>query len=592
MAIADWLHGIRGRMLRLIFIPVVILIGFSIYSYQKLSESSKTLTYMTLIRIPSTINTERMIGQVHATIRFAQAIFISSSQEEILANFKKTQESLLALQKLKEEFDSTPHTGKIAEVYLSVEPKLIQFNKFGNEFVNIMKKNEYNMSLEVKILLHEKLYPLAVELEESISQMQKTRIVLTREIGENANTDINNYRNILLISGPLFTLFLLFYSIAVVRNICNKIIDRTSKLLISSEETFLSSEKMKKASETISHGATSSASSLEETVSSLEELSSMVKQNANNAKEVNKLAQIAKSSAEEGEKEILELCAAMNEVAESSKKVNEIIGVIDSIAFQTNLLALNAAVEAARAGEHGKGFAVVAEAVRNLAQRSASAANDITILIKESVEKSGKGVMVASHSSETLHEIVTNSKKVSELITEIANANNEQAVGISQISKAMNQLDQITQANAGIAEQSLDISEEVSLRSKEVTKIVSDLQYVVEGVKKESLNEVNILQLQNRKMQNNKQSNIRANNLTYRKLKTEKAEKNNFVTKTSLSKLQKNNSHLNENMNPVNTAVSSDSSIKKSAKQLIPFDSDKEGFDDEPKPNIGTIQGF
>ncbi|BBH52962.1 HAMP domain-containing methyl-accepting chemotaxis protein [Fluviispira sanaruensis] len=585
MAIAEWIHGIRGKMLRLVFLPVIILIGFSFFSFQKLSETSKSLSYMTLIRIPSTINTERMIGQVHATIRYAQAIFISTSQDEILKNFKKTQESLSALQKLKEEFDSLPHSGKIAEIYSTFENKLILFNDIGNEFIKLMKNNEYNMSFEVKILLHEKLYPLSLELEEGIFQMQKTRLTLTKEVGENVIADINNFRYTLLVCGPLFTLFLLLYSFSVVRKICNKILEKTNNLLISSEETYHASEKMKKASETISRGSTSSAASLEETVSSLEELSSMVKQNANNAKEVNKLAQVARSSAEVGEKEIHGLCSAMNEVAESSKKVNEIIGVIDSIAFQTNLLALNAAVEAARAGEHGKGFAVVAEAVRNLAQRSASAANDITNLIKESVEKSGKGVLVAKQSSETLNEIVTNSKKVSDLINEIASASNEQAVGISQISKAMNQLDQVTQANASIAEQSLDISEEVSMRSKEVTKIVSDLQYVVEGFKKEPLK---TLQFHNTKMQNN----IVARDFAFKKVKIEKSEKNNFAVTATLSKLKKNNANLKENMNLVRSGLSDNPSLKKSAKQLIPFDSDKDGFDDELKPNIGTIQGF
>jgi methyl-accepting chemotaxis protein len=207
----------------------------------------------------------------------------------------------------------------------------------------------------------------------------------------------------------------------------------------------------------------------------------MVKLNAENAKQAASLSQAGTKSAEEGETEIRNLIQSMTEISHSSKKIEEIINVIDDIAFQTNLLALNAAVEAARAGEQGKGFAVVAEAVRNLAQRSASAAKDITVLIKDSVSKIEGGSKAADTSGSVLKNIVTSIKKVTDLNQEIASACSEQANGIGQISKAMNELDSSTQQNAAASEEVAASAEEMSSQASFLQGLVRDLTVVVEG---------------------------------------------------------------------------------------------------------------
>lgn len=266
--------------------------------------------------------------------------------------------------------------------------------------------------------------------------------------------------------------------------------DRVSKHLsritnnISEAGTQVSaaSSQLSSASQQVSSGSTEAAASLEETVSSVEELSSMVKLNADNAKQAAALSITSTKSAEEGETEIRNLISSMKEISQSSKKIEEIINVIDDIAFQTNLLALNAAVEAARAGEQGKGFAVVAEAVRNLAQRSASAAKDITSLIKDSVSQIETGTHIADSSGNVLKNIVTSVKKVSDLNNEIAAASAEQANGIGQISKAMNELDQSTQTNASTSEEMAASATEMSSQAVALGSLVRELMGFIKGV--------------------------------------------------------------------------------------------------------------
>lgn len=179
----------------------------------------------------------------------------------------------------------------------------------------------------------------------------------------------------------------------------------------------------------------------------------MVRLNSENASSARTISENATSVAKAGEAQVQTLVSSMKDVAESAKKIEEITGVIDDIAFQTNLLALNASVEAARAGEHGKGFAVVADAVRALAQKSATSAKEISVLISQSVEQINSSYNFAVKSGETLHTIVQESEKVSTLNVEIANASTEQSAGIAQIGRAVHDLDKVTQNNAASSEE-------------------------------------------------------------------------------------------------------------------------------------------
>jgi methyl-accepting chemotaxis protein len=195
------------------------------------------------------------------------------------------------------------------------------------------------------------------------------------------------------------------------------------------------------------------AASLEETASSMEELTSTVKQNAENAKQANQLAIGASDVAIKGGQVVSGVVTTMSQISESSKKIADIIGVIDGIAFQTNILALNAAVEAARAGEQGRGFAVVAAEVRSLAQRSAAAAKEIKTLIGDSVEKVGNGSKLVEQAGKTMDEIVSSVKRVTDIMSEITAASQEQSQGIEQVNQTITQMDEVTQQNAALVEE-------------------------------------------------------------------------------------------------------------------------------------------
>ncbi len=225
----------------------------------------------------------------------------------------------------------------------------------------------------------------------------------------------------------------------------------------------------------------SQASSLEETASSMEELTSTVKQNADNAREASQLVIGTAQIAEKGGRAVSDVVTTMGSIKASSGKIADIIGVIDGIAFQTNILALNAAVEAARAGEQGRGFAVVASEVRNLAQRSASAAKEIKTLINDSVDKVNAGGKQVEDAGKTMNEIVDGVRRAAEIMREITTASQEQSTGIEQVNQAITQMDDITQQNAALVEQAAAAAESMRSQAHLLSDLVSSFRLARTG---------------------------------------------------------------------------------------------------------------
>ncbi|QDZ30101.1 methyl-accepting chemotaxis protein [Noviherbaspirillum sp. UKPF54] len=215
------------------------------------------------------------------------------------------------------------------------------------------------------------------------------------------------------------------------------------------------------------------ASSLEQTAASMEELTSTVRQNADSAAQANALAASASDVALKGGAIVADVVKTMDAINESSRTISDIVGVIDGIAFQTNILALNAAVEAARAGEQGRGFAVVAAEVRALAQRSAAAAKEIKTLIGNSEEKVDAGCRLVEQAGSTMDEIVVSVRRVTDILTEISAASNEQTTGIGHVNQAISQMDQVTQQNAALVEESAAAAASLEEKARSLAQAVA-----------------------------------------------------------------------------------------------------------------------
>jgi methyl-accepting chemotaxis protein len=247
----------------------------------------------------------------------------------------------------------------------------------------------------------------------------------------------------------------------------------------ASEEISLASGQISCSGQTLAQGASEQAASLEETSASLEEIASMTRRNAEHADHAKKLAAQTRSAADTGFNDMREMSQAMDAIKSSSNNIGKIIKTIDEIAFQTNILALNAAVEAARAGEAGMGFAVVADEVRNLAQRSAQAARETADKIQDSITRGQHGVDISAKVAASLHEIVEKARTVDELLGQIAAASAEQSQGIAQVNSAVNQLDQVTQTNAGSAEENAGAAENLNTQAAALKSDVGALARLV-----------------------------------------------------------------------------------------------------------------
>ena len=359
-------------------------------------------------------------------------------------------------------------SNSVKKISVSIKDDLVQLVSSGPE------------ESEIASFLND-LDRLAISIEENINKL----FTMTSQARDRENTSSAQA----LKRGKMITLgvfagmlFLIGISFGVItKTILGPLTDIVQKLQSGAELLSKSSNQISSASQSLADGASQQAASLEETSATLEEMTSMTKGNADNASEANNLMQETNQVVSQANNSMIDLTASMEAISDASQDTQKIVKTIDEIAFQTNLLALNAAVEAARAGEAGAGFAVVADEVRNLAMRAAEAAKNTGGLIESTITKVEEGYSLVKRTNEAFGDVAENSANVGTLVSEIAVASKEQSGGISQISHAVTDMDQITQRNAATAEESASSSEEMKARGDNLLQIVKTLKLMITG---------------------------------------------------------------------------------------------------------------
>ncbi len=495
-------------MIALLSLMMLVIGGTGIYGLASVNSSIKTVYDDRLVSLGQLDQVIRIINRNELTIAKALTGDPAQMAKEMDSIDKNTAEA----NKIWAEYMATfltPDEKKLADQFAS--ERKIFLEEGLKPAMTAVRAQDVKLATE---LLHGKMTPLYEKVREPMNALINLQLDEAKKEYEQSQSFFSKFKVFsisailfALVFGAMFGIWLigsitkpLNYAVDIAQHIADGDLtqhihsysnDETGKLLDALKnmnehliqtvgEVRIGTDTIATASSQIAAGnldlssrTEEQASSLEETASAMEELTSTVKQNADNAGQANQLVVAASDYAVKGQVVVGQVVDTMGSIKESSRKIVDIIGVIDGIAFQTNILALNAAVEAARAGEQGRGFAVVATEVRNLAQRSASAAKEIKTLIDDSVEKVDAGGKLVDSAGATMIQIVTSVKQVADIMSEIAAASHEQSDGIEQVNQAVMQMDETTQQNAALVEQAAAAAASMQNQAANLAETVS-----------------------------------------------------------------------------------------------------------------------
>lgn len=455
-----------------IMLIIASLVGF--YFTKKMAANTATLYADRVVPITSFGNIRddimRVNGDLLLMIITNNTTKKNSLMKEISVNIAEVEDLFAAYEKTKLdpfEVETIPKYKNYYQSFTTIKERLYSFIDQEKDALAIAYYNANDDTIY-------KLADTAMSLADYNEKVAK---------GLNeANDKAAQTATILLILIGLGSLtFLITTGLMIANAITVPIKNAIDTLNMGSEEVSSAASQVAAASQSLAEGASEQAAAVQETSSTLEETSSMVHQNRENTQQAAVLAKQAKQYAEQSNSEMLKMSSSMSDLKNSSNEIAKIIKVIDEIAFQTNILSLNAAVEAARAGDAGKGFAVVAEEVRNLAQRSAQAAKDTTVIIESNIDLSEASVNIAKAVKDSVESIAEQANKVSDLLEEISVATNEQAQGVEQINKAVSQMEMALQSNAATADESASASRSLQEQAINVRDIVDSLIVLVDG---------------------------------------------------------------------------------------------------------------
>ena len=509
MKVSNWKIGARlglGFGLILLMLLVASLLGIS-----RLAMVNHETTLITEDRVPKVLQAEEIEMQMGIVARAIRNTLLVNTQNEVAKEFERVRKARSHASGLYDQLDKTLSTPKGRQLFQELVLVRKPYSEGLDKFQKLVEAGQTTQATE---LLMGDLRQAQTVYFDKLDELKAYVIEVMRK-GSQQAAEVYKISRLLLIAISVAAILLgCLIAIFITRSITHPLVeavkvaetvaagDLTSQIRVNSkDETGQLMQALKNMNDSLLHIvsqvrqgtdtiATASAqiaagnqdlssrteeqaSSLEETASSMEEMTSTVRQNGESARQANQLAIAASSIASQGGTLVAEVVNTMGEINDASRKMADIINVIDGIAFQTNILALNAAVEAARAGDQGRGFAVVATEVRNLAQRSASAAREIKTLIEDSVSKVETGGKLVDQAGDTMTEIVASIQRVTDIMGEITVATGQQEDGIEQINQAITQMDQVTQQNAALVEEAAAAAESMQDQASKLVEAVS-----------------------------------------------------------------------------------------------------------------------